>query len=515
MSGQNISQASAQNKRIAKNTMYMYFRMAIVMFVSLYSSRVLLETLGVEDYGLYNVVGGIIAMFSFLNGAMANATSRYITFYLGKGDAAELRCVFNLALFIHAGMAVLIVLLGETAGLWYLYNKLVVPEGRLFAAEWLYQLSVIGAALSIISVPYNATIVAHEKMSAFAFISVMDVFLNFSAAVALYWVPCDLLIFYGIAVFLVRTLNVFIFYAYVRRNFAEARLQRYWNYSMFREMVSFAGWSLFGNFSYVFTSQGTSLILNAYCGPAVNAARAVVVQVETAVRSFAANVQSAINPQIIKSYAEESRERMLTLIFASSRYCYFLLLFISLPLMLETDFVMSIWLGEYPDHTVSLLRICLVSSLLNGMVNPLYTANLATGKVRIYQLGVGIVDYIFMGVLFVSVSTTRIPEMAYLSLMACNIIALMVRIVIAHYQIGLSISHYTACVLIPNALVTLVGVLCGGGVYLLLAPGWLSFLLTGTACVLSIMAAVYCFGMTRDEKQFLSIKIRGFLHHAS
>lgn len=493
----------------------MYFRMGIVMAIALYSSRILLENLGVNDYGLYNVVGGIIAMFAFLNGSMTNATSRYITFYLGKGDITELRRVFNLALLIHVGMAALIVLLGETAGVWYLYNKLVVPEGRLFAAECLYHLSVIGAALSILSVPYNATIVAHEKMSAFAFISVMDAFLNFGAAVALYWVPCDPLIFYGCAIFSVRSLNVFLYYGYSRKKFEEVRLLFYWNAQLFREMVSFAGWSLFGNFSHVFSTQGTNLILNAYCGPAVNAARAITVQVESAVRQFASNVQTAINPQIIKSYAENSRERMMTLIFASSRYCYFLLLLISLPLMLEADFVLSLWLGQYPDHTVSFLRFCLITSLLNGMVNPLYTANLATGKVRIYQIGVGVVDYFFIGVMFVAVSCTHIPEMAYLSFMICNIVALGVRVVIARWQIGLSVRRYVRYVLVPNALVTLSGVFCGGCAYSLLSPGWSNFLLTGTVCVLSVSAAVYCFGMTREERQFLYIKICSALHHAS
>ena len=301
-----------------------------------------------------------------------------------------------MSFLIHFSIGVVILLLGETIGLWYLNNKLVIPEGREFAAHWLYQLSIISCILSILYVPYNGLIVAHERMKAFAYISVMDSMLKLLIAIMIAYSPFDKLIFYGTLLAGVSFLDIIIYFVYCRKNFKESILVFYWNKAIFKRMLEFAGWALIGNFSYLFYSQGINLMLNAFCGPAVNAARGVAVQVEGVIRQFAGNVQVAINPQIIKSYTSNELERMYALIFTSSRLCFYLLYIISLPIMIEADFILNLWLGTVPNHTVNFVRLILCISILDALINPMYTANLACGKLKIYHMSSSILMHAFM-----------------------------------------------------------------------------------------------------------------------
>ena len=300
-----MSEKLSNNKRIAKNTLFMYFRMFFTMCISLYTSRVVLATLGFKDYGLYNVIGGIIAMFGFINGAMSNTTSRFITFALGKGDIKRLKLVFSMAFAIHCLIAVLIVIFGETVGLWFLYNKMVIPEGRMFAANWLYQLSIGTAVLSIISVPYSSSIIAHEKMDVYAYISIFDSVMKLLIVFALAVAPFDKLIFYATLLFGVQVIDFLFNQIYCHHKFSETHVAKVWDKEVFKSMFSFAGWSMAGNFSYIFYTEGINLLLNMFCGTAVNAARGIAVQVQGVMKQFSTNIQTAINPQIIKSYSQD------------------------------------------------------------------------------------------------------------------------------------------------------------------------------------------------------------------
>lgn len=504
-----MSDNSSSNKRIAMNTLFMYLRMFITMSVSLYTSRVVLRTLGVEDYGLYNVIGGIIAMFGFLNGAMTNTTSRYITFFLGKGDEKKLSDVFSMSFIIHAYIAIIIIVLGETVGLWYLYEKLVVPDGRFQAAFWLYQLSIASTVTTILYVPYNAAIVAHEKMSAFAYISIMDSALKLLVVFALMWAPYDKLIFYGTLMFFVPLIDIAIYFSYCKRNFPETKIHWFWDTALFKEMFGFAGWSLLGNFSFIFFTQGLNLILNAFCGPAVNAARGISVQIEGVVRQFASNVQTALNPQIIKSYAEGNMERMYSLIIASSRYCFYLLLLLSLPVMIEADAILKLWLGDYPDYTVSFLRLILAVVIMDGMINPIFTANLATGKVRIYHIVLSTISVIFMPLTYLAIKLTNMPESVFICHIVMTIIGLIARLFIMRNQIGFPISMYLSKVIIPNGIVV-----CTSLVSSLIVFKYSSDTLVGhfSTCVASVMFVSLCvliFGMTSAERVFVFEKIKG------
>lgn len=295
-------EGTVNNKRIAKNTLLLYVRTLFIMLVTLYTSRVVLNTLGVSDYGIYNVVGGVVAMFGFINASMSSATQRYITFALGKGDIADLRKIFSTALQIHVLIAALIVVLGETVGLWFMYTQMQIPADRMDAAFWVLQCSILSTVVMIISVPYNADIVAHEKMSAFAYISILEAVLKLAVVYVLVVFSYDKLVLYAFLILAVQLFIRFCYSRYCNKHFPESRYRHVWNKPLFKEMTGFAGWSMFENISFVCFSQGLNLLLNVFFGPIVNAARAIAFQVQNAIQQFLANFQMAINPQITKTY---------------------------------------------------------------------------------------------------------------------------------------------------------------------------------------------------------------------
>lgn len=482
--------------------------MFITLGLGLLTSRLLLQALGIEDYGLYNVVGGIIAMFGFISGAMTNTTSRFITFFLGKGDNSMLQNVFSMSFIIHLAIAGIILILGETLGLWYLYNKLVVPDGRFVAAFWVYQCSILSAIVNILYVPFNSAIVAHEKMNAFAYISIFDSVLKCCIAIVLLYYCKDRLVLYGLLMLLITFIDIVIYIIYCRIHFIETRIKWFWDSSLFREMFGFAGWSLFGNFSYIFYSQGVNLILNAFCGPAVNAARGVAVQVEGIVRQFAANVQTSLNPQIIKSYADNNKDRMISLIFASSRYCFYLLFLLALPIVIETNYLLELWLKNVPDHTVNFVRITLLMVTLDGLSNPLFTANLATGKVRIYQITLSIISYSLMPVTYLAMKYTLVPEVVFVCLFICKICEQIARIFIARKQIGMSIKSYLFNIIVPDLTVALVSSILPIVTYLFMPTNFMSLVVVCMSSIISVLLTVFLIGINANERELAIMLIK-------
>lgn len=492
-----------QNKRIAKNTIFMYIRMAITMCIGLYTSRAVLQALGVEDFGLYNVIGGIVSMFIILNNAMVNTTSRFITVYLAKDDELQTCRIFNMVSFVHIVIAILVVLFAETIGLWYLENKLVVPEGRMFAAHWLYQLSILSAVFSILYVPYNAAIVAHEKMGVFAFIQIADSLLKLIIVLLLAYSPIDKLIFYATLLTILSIADLCVYFIYCKRHFAETKIMFYWNNSVFKEMMGFAGWAVVGNFSNFFYTQGINLLLNAFCGPAANAARGIAVQVEGVVRQFAGNVQMAINPQIIKSYTSRDIERTYTLIFASSKYCFYLLFIVSLPIIVETEFILNKWLGVVPEHTVNFVRLILIISMMDAYINPLYTANLASGKLKLYNLSVCSVSYGFMFITFGAIKYTHIPESVFICLWVSTIIGVLIRIIVLHKQIGLEPICFLKKVLLRSVVVVILSSITPLIIHNIILHEWARFFSVSLLSIVSVLVAVYTVGVNSQERSFL------------
>ena len=374
------------SSRLMKNTFLLYFRMGLMMCINLYTSRIVLHTLGVEDYGIFNVVGGIIVMFSFISDGMMASTQRFLNFELGKGDKEKLHAIFITSLHIHIILAIVTIIVGETVGLWFLMNEMVIPPERMTAALWCYQLSILTIVLTILYYPYMSAIVAHEKMSSFAYIAILDAILRLLMVYLLLIFDYDRLILYSILYAGEKVLIRMVYNLYCIRHFEECRYKWIFQKSLFKEMGTFAGWSMGGHIAYAGYMHGLNLLLNVFFGPVVNAARAVSVQAQAAVSQFALNFQMAFNPQITKTYATGQLNELHQLVFRGTRLTFCLMLILCLPLIVETPMVLSIWLKEVPDGSVTFLRFLLVILIAQHCQSPLATSMAATGKVKKYEL---------------------------------------------------------------------------------------------------------------------------------
>lgn len=373
---------SENTKRIAKNTLMLYGRMLFSMVVSLYTSRVVLNVLGAEDFGIANVVGGVIAMLGFLNDSMSGATSRFLTYELGRGDHIRLRNTFSAAVMIHICIAFVILIFGETVGLWFLNNKLVIPENRMFAAHVVYHLTIISTMLGILQTPYNAAIISHERMDVFAYVSLLNVFLRLLIVYLLVIGDFDKLILYSILQFIVSIIIIMIYRIYCRRNFQETVFSLNISKEYLTPMLSFSGWDLFGNMSVIARTQGVSMLLNMFYGPLANAAAGVATQVQGAVMSLAGNLVTAARPQIVKSYALGEYRAMFKLMLNSIKLSFVLLSICTIPLLVETDFVLTLWLKSVPDNTIPFCRLTLLFNLFANTSLLLAAVIHSTGKIK-------------------------------------------------------------------------------------------------------------------------------------
>lgn len=482
--------------------------MLFTMAVGLYTSRVILNILGITDYGIYNVVGGIVTMFGFINGSMASASSRFITFELGIGHKEKLKKVFGQSLSIHLLIAIFIVLLGETIGLWFIYEKVQIPTERFSAAIIVYHLSVAASFFNIMSVPYNAAIIAHEKMSAFAYITIVDVTLRLLIVYFLLIFPYDKLIIYAILLFIVQVLNQVIYLYYSWKKFEEARTGFTWNKKLFKEMFSFAGWSLFGNLSATLSNQGLNILINLFFGPTVNAARGISVQVQNVISNFIRNFQTALNPQITKRYAAGELESMHNLIFTSSKFSFFLMMFISFPLFINTNYILTLWLKTVPEYTVSFVRIMLLISLIDTLSNPLVISAQATGRIRIYQQIVGGILLTILPAAYITLKVGAPAYSVFLVMLVCNIIAQCARLYMIRPLIKLSIKEYISKVLTRICSVLLLPIII---CYILNMMHtnitFTYFILDSLISIITSFISIYYIGLNKVERKSLLSKI--------
>lgn len=496
------------NKRIAKNTFLLYVRMLFTMAVSLYTSRVVLRVLGVEDYGLYNVVGGFVAMFSFFSGAMASATQRFLNFELGRGDSDSLHQVFCTSINIHLIISALVLLLSETVGLWFVYTYLNIPAYRFSAALWVYHASVLSSVVMVMSIPYNAAIIAHERMGAFAYISVLEIVLKLLIVYLLVVYDIDKLKLYAVLMLLVQVLICMIYNRYSGKHFEETHYRRVWNGRLFREMTGFAGWSLFGNIAAVAFTQGLNVLLNMFFGPALNAARGIAVQVQNAIKGFCVNFQTALNPQITKSYAAGDTGYMYGLVYTSSKFSYYLLLLLSMPVIMETQAVLQLWLGVVPGHTVAFVRLVLVISMVDSLANPLIQAASATGRIRKFQAVVGTMLISILPISYVALKFGSSPEGVFIVQLVVFCVALFTRLWMLRSLIGLSIRAYCRRAVLPMASVTAVSAVTPLVVYMLLPPSLLRLLLVCVVTLVSVGVSVYVLGLTGNERAFIRDRLK-------
>ena len=503
-----MSQTQNNNKRIAKNTLLLYLRMIFLLSISLFTSRVVLQTLGVEDYGIYNVVGGVVALFAFLNGAMTGATQRYLNFDLAKNDTKALSETFSTALIIHSLIALTLILLSETVGLWFMYEKMVIPEERMTAAMWVLQCAILVMSVNIISVPYNAAIIAHEKMGAFAYISLLEATLKLLIVYMLYISPVDKLILYAILLLTVSVVIRFVYSSYSHKHFKETHFRFIWNTVKLKEMGAFASWNLIGNLALMGVTQGLNMLLNVFFGPVVNAARGVAVQVQGAIQQFANNFQTAINPQITKSYASNHLEYMHSLICRGAKFSFFMVLFMSLPFLIMTDQALALWLKTPPAYTSTFLRIILLNVMIDCLSNPLNNAVNASGKIRTFQLTNGVLMLSVVPLAYVALRMYANPSLAFFTQLVITGIAHFIKLSFTKERTGLPLSYYARKVYLP---VTTVGILSPIIPYSLYnshgTKDLLSFFITGFLCLVSVALTAYIFGLSKNERAVINTKL--------
>lgn len=496
----------ADNARLAKNTMFLYFRMIFIMAVTLYTSRVVLRVLGVEDFGIFNVVAGVVAMFGFLNSSMSATTQRFISFSLGRGDD-NLNKVFSTCVLTHALIALGVLVLVESVGLWFLYNKMIIPEVRMDAAFWVFQFSALSTVVTVMSIPFNADIIAHEKMSAFAYISIVEVCLKLLIVFLLDVGNIDKLVLYGFLLLLVQC-GIFLTYmGYCLRHFKESRFRFVYEKKLFSEVFSFAGWNLWGYLASILYTQGLNILLNVFFGPVVNAARGLANQVDGAIRLFASNFQMAINPQIVKTYAAKDLESMHKLVFRSSKFSFFLLLALSLPVMIEAPVILRLWLSTVPDWTASFLRLMLVVVIVDSVANPLMTSAAATGRIKLYQSVLGGIQLLIVPVAYVVLRMGGEPNSVFVVHICICLIAFAVRLFIVRGMIGLSIKKYLMEVCVKSGVVTVVATVLPLTLYFSMTNSLLSAIVVVSVSLGSVVVSAYAIGLTKSERVFVSDKI--------
>lgn len=454
-----MSNTAEKNKRIAKNTLILYLRTILILCISLYTSRVILSILGIENYGIYNIVGGFVAVFSIISATMVASTQRYLTYELGKATDNHSQEVFGVAMTIHIALSIVLLLLFETVGVWFLNTKLNIASDRIIAANWLYQCSVLTFLINILSAPYNAMIIAHEKMKAFAYINIVEVSLKLLIVYLLLLSSIDRLIIYGIFLLLISIIIRLIYSLYCKKNFPETKyiLVRDTNY--YKEMTGFAGLNFLGACSAILSNQGVNILLNIFFGVTVNAARGIALQVETAITKFVNDFTTALNPQITKSYAGGDKEYMINLAYRGSKFSFFLFLFLSLPVLMQTPLILSIWLKEVPEYTIVFIRYSLIIGMLNTLSAPLTTCAFATGKIKSLSIWLGCIRFSVLPLSYIALKSDFSPYVVYVVILITDSVLLLVRLKIVTQILNIHMSSFFISVILKVIPVTVLSVL--------------------------------------------------------
>ena len=505
------NQISDNNKRIAKNTLLLYFRMLITMIVGLYTSRVVLRALGVSDYGLYNVVGGVVTMFTFINGSMAAGTQRFITFELGTGNMAALKKVFSTSIVVHLIMIAAIFFLAETIGLWFVMNKMVFEPGRETDAIWVYQFSIIACLLSIIQAPFMASLIAHEKMNIYAYMSIYDAVIKLAIAIVIQFTSFDRLIYYAALILLANISSVLIYNIYCQRQYEECRLSLSFDKQTFNKMFSFSAWDIVGSLAAVGQAQGVNIVINMFCGTIVNAARGVSVTVNTMVMQFVNNFLMAANPQLIKYYANNQIKEMIRLAINTANLSTYLLLFIGIPIFVEIEFLLHLWLGVYPDYAPAFCRIILLQSLVQSMGTPTMRSLHAVGNIRMMNILVGTLLVLILPFSYLLFWLGCSANTVMLANIIPWLIAIPIRLALLKKYIGFPFWRYISEVFLKGGVIAVLICLLPYVIHMAIPQeGFIRFLYVGLASVVSSVFVIYFFGINKQMKQQLLSKIKAF-----
>ena len=487
--------------------------MIFLMVINLFTSRIILDALGVDDYGIYNVVGGIVAMFTMLSGSLSNAISRFITFELGKNDKEKLKNVFCTGVNIQIGISLIIILIVEIVGIWFLNNKMNIPIDRVLAANWTLQCSLGIFVCNLISVPYNAAIIAHERMNAFAYISILDAILKLIIVYILYIAPIDRLIEYSLLLFAEAVFIRMIYGIYSKRHFEECTYHFIYDKETVKQMTGFAGWNYLGACAGILNTQGVNILMNVYFGVTVNAARGIATQAGAAISQFVNSFTTALNPQITKSYAKGDTDYLLSLVCRGAKFSGFLFLIIAIPLVVEAPMIFKIWLKNVPDYAVLFFRINVLNILMDSvLVNSLMTSVFATGDIKKYQICVTAVGGMVFPLTWVAYALGATPEKTYIIYFLIYCVVLYVRLAIVRQKIGLAISRYLYDVLARIIPVSICGLIIPMAIIYLIPPSFFRIIITGLISVMIIGVAIYFVGLSKNERIIITGKILSTIH---
>jgi O-antigen/teichoic acid export membrane protein len=487
--------------RIARNTLMLYFRQILIMLVSLYTVRVVLETLGAEDYGIYNVVAGVVTMFGFLSNSMAMATQRYLSFELGRNDFEQLKKVFNVSLVIYVLIMIAVLLLAETAGLWFVSNKLALPPERKSAALLVYQFAVISFLFTILTAPYMAAIIAHEDMNIYAYVSIVEVVLKLGLVFVLQFVAWDKLRLYGILMSVATVINTAIYRITCMVKYKECKFKIYRNKNLFKELKDYAAWNLFGSVSTMLQNQGIAVLLNQFFNPVVVAARGIAFSVNTATSSFAGNFYNAIRPQIIKKYAANEKDAMMSLVFYGAKSTYFLMYVFTLPLILEMRYVLMLWLKNIPEYTVIFTSMALIEMLIHSLGMPLGALAHAGGKIQLYQFVIYGIQLCNLPLAFVFFRSGAPPYIISIIAIFLAIFCFIAQLLIVRYLVGFPVRMFLKKTVVPLFVVTILSPVIPVLTQKLMEQNFLRLIIVIITSIFSTCGFMYFIGLNKFERR--------------
>ncbi len=497
------SQSQSQNKkRIAKNTFMLYFRQILILLVSLYTVRVVLDVLGAEDYGIYNVVAGVVTMLSFLTGTMSSATQRFFSFALGKNDTDQLKKIFTVNITIYICIAIIAVLLLEIVGLWFVNNHLEIPVERFDAAVFIFHFAVLTFVISILTSPFTAIIIAHEDMHIFAYVSIIEALLRLVVVFVLMYIDVDKLELYGVLLFIVAVINAIIYISIALRKYEECQFKKfYWDKDLLKEISSFTSWTLFGQISTVGRNQGVTILVNQFFNPVVVASRSIALNIGNHIGVFANNFNTSLYPPIIKSYSSGNKNEMFTLIYSGSRLTFFLMWVISLPMILELEMIFSIWLKDTPTDAILFTQLTIVESLILSLSFPLTTAARAPGKMKTYELTLGIIQMLIFVVSWIVLRKGGPAYSVFLVAIIANILMFFVRLFIVRNLIGIPVKGFMTKVAFPVLGIAILSAIPTYLLQQLLPKGLIYSIIVIVFSILVISIAMYYLGLDRDMRR--------------
>ena len=494
--------AAVNPKQIAKNTVFLYIRMLLLLAVSLYTSRVILKVLGIDDYGIYNLIAGFVTFLAFISNALISAMQRYFNIALGKKDVQNYKGVFSMSINILVGFSFLILLVGETIGLWFVMNQLNIPASRYEAAMWVYQISLLTFVANTLRTPFHASIIAHEKMSFYAYVSLFEVFVRLGMVFLLMIIPGDHLIMYALLYLLVIVLVNAIYMIYCRNKFQECKYEFKRDKAIFKDLISFSGWTLLGQASVVVKNQGEEIFINRFFSVTANAAMGVAAQVANALEMFVSNFQTAFNPQLIQSHAAKDYEAHKSLLFRASKFSYFLLLIMLVPIVSNIDFILNLWLEEVPEYTNYFVAFILISYLFNALSTPFFTSLNATGKIKHYQITLSAIFISGLGLIYFVLKGGAEPYFVSVVAILIQFVLLVARLFFAHKYVDFSYIQFFRKVVLKVSVVTLVAIIPSFVLYGIANGFWVN-ILNIVAEVLSTGFIIFLLGLNRTERLFI------------